>query len=371
MLSAVMLPVFIGTMALSIDAGVIALARSQLMTAADASALAAAARLASDRRLQGVTDLSPEMTAGDSAAIAFGAANSVIGKSTVIVGGDSGDITYGYMDPNNPAADLATSGWNANLFNSARVTASRNENRGGVIPTFFSGIFGSQGSKATAQSIATAQLYEISGFRDVDGQGAGMLPIVLDVNTYGQMMLGNTSDQYSWNESTKTVTSGADGVKESKLYPVASGSPGNWGTINVGVSNNSTSTLGSQIRDGITPAQLATFPGGEIKLNSSLSPPSYTFGGNPGISAGIKDDLISIIGKPVTIPIYDLNGGNGNNAWYRVIKFAGVRIVAVNFQGNPKYVIVQPAIVTDPNAQTGAPQTSWTEGGKLVLHLTR
>ncbi|MGE3819031.1 MAG: hypothetical protein AB7I30_06310 [Isosphaeraceae bacterium] len=167
------------------------------------------------------------------------------------------------------------------------------------------------------------------------------------------------------------MTSGADGVYESKLYPVASGSPGNWGTINVGVSNNSTSTLGAQIRNGVTPSQLATFPGGEIKLDTSLNPPSITFGGNPGISAGIKDDLISIIGKPVSIPIYDSNGGNGNNAWYRVVAFAPCRIVSVNFQGNPKFVIIQPAIVTDPTALIGGPQTSWTDGGKVVLRLTR
>ena len=89
----------------------------------------------------------------------------------------------------------------------------------------------------------------------------------------------------------RTVTSGADGVTESQLYPVTSGSPGNWGTINVGVSNNSTSVLGAQIRYGITPAQLATFPNSTIALDTTQTPPSITFSGNPGISAGIKDDL--------------------------------------------------------------------------------
>ncbi|MGE3821225.1 MAG: pilus assembly protein TadG-related protein, partial [Isosphaeraceae bacterium] len=50
---AVMLPVFIGFVSLSVDTAVIASARGQLLTAADASALAAALQLASDRRLQG------------------------------------------------------------------------------------------------------------------------------------------------------------------------------------------------------------------------------------------------------------------------------------------------------------------------------
>ena len=113
------------------------------------------------------------------------------------------------------------------------------------------------------------------------------------------------------------------------------------------------------------------YPGGQIQLDTTLSPPSITMSGNPGISAGISSSLQSIIGKPVTIPIYDQNGGNGNNAWYRVIAFVGVRLLSVNFQGNPKYVIIQPALVTDPTAIRGTPQPSWKSGGLLVLHLSR
>ena len=135
--------------------------------------------------------------------------------------------------------------------------------------------------------------------------------------------------------------------------------------------NNGTSLIGSQIEYGITPAQLATFPNSTISLDYTQTPPQITFSGNPGISAGIKSYLDAIIGKPVMIPIYDINGGNGNNAWYRVIAFQGVRILSVNFQGNPKYVIVQPALVNDPTGIPGTAQSSWTSGGLIVLHLAR
>jgi hypothetical protein len=54
-----------------------------------------------------------------------------------------------------------------------------------------------------------------------------------------------------------------------------------------------------------------------------------------------------------------------------VIAFAAVRIMSVDFQGNPKYVIVQPALVTDPNAVRGAAQSSWTSGGVIGLFLSR
>jgi hypothetical protein len=138
----------------------------------------------------------------------------------------------------------------------------------------------------------------------------------------------------------------------------------------VGVSNNSTSTLSSQIQYGITPQQMATFPGGVIQLNASLSPPSITFSGNPGISAGIKAALNAIIGKPVLVPIYDQNGGNGNNAWYRVIAFQPARILDVNFQGSNKYVIIQPCLMDSPAIIKGEEQ-AWTRGGQTDLFLSR
>src|SRR5262249_58541859 len=106
-----------------------------------------------------------------------------------------------------------------------------------------------------------------------------------DKTTWQTMMAGQSTDQYTYNPATNTVTSGADGITESQLYPVKNGSPGNWGTIKVGVSNNSTSTLGAQIRYGITPDQLATFPDSTIQLHAILTPPSLTLSSHPSITA--------------------------------------------------------------------------------------
>lgn len=375
LLVALLLPVFIGMMALSVDTAVVATARGQLSTAADAAALAGAQRLASEARVRGATDLSTEIALANSAAANFAQANKVLGQPLQLVQNPSndlaGDVIVGFLDPTNPHATFQAGTSYAPRYNSVRVLTERSANRNGLVPAFFSSVMGFRGSTVRVQSTATAQNYLIAGFKSVNGASAHVLPIVLDKTTYEQMLAGGTTDQYSYNPTTKAITAGPDGVTESKLYPVVSGSPGNWGTIKVGVSNNSTSVLGDQIRNGITPAQLATFPGGVIALDATQSPPSIVFSGNPGISAGIKDDLTSIIGKPVTIPIYDTNGGNGNNAWYRVVAFAGARILDVNFQGNPKYVIIQPALVTDPTAVHGGPSSSWTEGGLVLLHLTQ
>jgi Flp pilus assembly protein TadG len=374
----VLLPVLIGFAALAVDTSLIAVARGQLGTAADSAALAGAQQLASENRVRGATTLTTEITGANNQSLAFAQKNSVLGTtpvlSTNVSNATSGEIMVGYVDWTNPSSTLDSSSSATKLFNSVQVALHRDATHGGVVPTIFARLMGFSGANVTVNSTATAQAFSVSGFKASGSSNANLLPIVLDTVTWQAMMNAtspsNGTDQYTYNTSNNTVTSGADGVYESLLYPVSSGSPGNWGTINVGVSSNSTSTLGAQIRYGITPAQLATYPNSTIQLDSTQTPPSITFSGDPGISAGIKDDLTAIIGKPVVVPIYDSNGGNGNNAWYRVIAFQPSRILSVNFQGNPKYVVIQPCLINDPTAVTGTAQ-SWTKGGQVKLYLSR
>jgi hypothetical protein len=378
-----MLPLFLGLTALSVDVSVVAIARSQLSTAADAGALAGAVALADQARLQGITDLTNEINAANSAATKFVQANQVLGQTLVVT---NGDTVVGYIDPRQqplpPNTPPDTSAANQSKFNAVQVTTARDSNHGSVVPGFFSKLMGFQGSSPSVTSTAIAQNFSIAGV--TSNLNAPLLPIVLDLPTYNNMISRNPSvisDQYTWNPATTppSVTNGPDGIYESVLYPVPSGSGGNWGTINVGVSNNSTSIISNQIQYGITPAQLATYPNSTIALDYTKTPPQIPFSGNPGISAGIESALNAIIGKPVTIPIYDPTfgtGGNGNNASYTVVKFAVVRIMAVNFQGSNKYVIIQPALVNDPTAiphipGPNEPLPSWTEGGVLEVYLAR
>lgn len=375
LLFGLLLPVLVGFAALAVDTAVLATARSQLSTAADAAALAGAQQLATESRVRGTTDMSGPIAAANAQASTFAAANHVIGQGVTVVQNPNndpgGDVVVGYLDPNVLTSTMITAAGSASFFNAVQVTAARSADRGGLVPNYFGGLMGFRGSNVSVKSTSVAQNYTIAGFKTAHSASANLLPIVLDVTTYSKILARQTTDSYTYNPTTNTVTNGSDGVYESVLYPVSAGLPGNWGTIKVGVSNNSTSILGAQIRNGITPAQLATYPNGVIQLDTTLTPPAITFGGNPGISAGIKDDLESIIGKPVTIPIYDTSGGNGNNSWYHVIAFAGVRVLAVNFQGNPKYVVIQPALVNDPTAIAGTPQSSWLNGGLIVLHLAQ
>jgi hypothetical protein len=369
-----LLPAFIGMSSLAVDVAMIATARGQLRVAADAAALAAAVKLGTQNRLRGTSDLSAEISAANEQAYSFARKNKVLNAAPVLslnaTNQPGGDIVVGRRVENDPSAPLDTSAAAAPNYDSVQVTLRRDAAHGGVVPTIFAGLTGFPGSSVSVVSTATIRSFAVAGVASNGSSNVNLLPIVLDKPTWQAMMARTTLDQYSYNTTTGAVSAGADGITESKLYPVANGSPGNWGTIKVGVSNNSTSTLSSQIEYGITPQQMATFPGGVIKLDDALSPPSITFSGNPGISAGIKASLNAIIGKPVLVPIYDQNGGNGNNAWYRVIAFQPARILDVNFQGSNKYVIIQPCLMDVPELVKGKAQ-GWTDGGQLGLFLSR
>ena len=380
---AAVLPAFVGLIALAVDIAVIAVARGQISTAADAGALAGARQLLTDNHLVYLADMTSEIAAAQSSATTVATANRVLHAAPVILANASnsagGDVVVGYLNTASYSSSFTTA-TSPSLYNAVQVKVARNATHGGVIPALFSTLAGSSGTGLSATSVAVAQNYTVGSFSSSGGSNANILPIALDQTTYNAMIGGNPTklttpglpiDQYAYNPATGAVTSGQDGLYESCLYPVSNGTPGNWGTVKIGVSNNSTSTLGAQILNGITPAQLATFPGGKIQLSSATSPPSLTLGANPGISAGIKSSIDAIIGQTRFIPIYSSVTGNGNNTTYTIVKFAGVRVMASNFQGNPKYVVVQPALVIDPTATPSTVESSWSSGGLVALRLVR
>ena len=131
---------------------------------------------------------------------------------------------------------------------------------------------------------------------------------------------------------------GEDGIFETNLYPKTL-APGNRGTVDIGDSNNSTNDLARQILHGISRQDFVDLgkplvfdEHGELHLN-----------GDTGISAGIKDELASLIGKTRIVPIFTEVSGQGNNSVF-TIKSLKVRILDVKLTGkkSQKRVIVQP-----------------------------
>jgi hypothetical protein len=263
-----------------------------------------------------------------------------VGAEAPLLAGN--DVNVGYManpsDPNEALGATPSGG----LPNAVYVRVQRTSLQNGQIPLFFSRVLGFDSTAAEAE--ATAAL--VSGFDGFttpgDGSNIDILPYALDIDTWNNLTASGT-DSYSYDPSTKTVTVGGDGIKEVNLFPQGTGSPGNRGTVDIGSSNNSTSDIARQIVNGVSPAELA-YHGGELTFDANGE---LHLNGDTGISAGVKDELTSIIGKPRIIPIFNLVVGPGNNADYTIVKFVGVRVMGVKLTGSmaSKHLTVQPCNV--------------------------
>ena len=348
-LSAAVMVAMLGFVAFTVDVGFMTQTKAQMQTAADGSALAAALELPQGWGSGKTSTYSQVDTAGRSAAQTVASLHRV-GEQAAAYLDTTRDVRFGQRTMSTQGAWVET--WGSTPYNMVEVTIHRDQTLAGStatradqqLPLFFAPAMGNKSASLIAK--ATAVLSPADGFSIPAGSGlfCPVLPIAVDDVTWNNLINnGVGTDNYSYNPSTGTVTSGSDGIKEISIYPTGTGSPGNRGTVKIGVSNNSTATLGQQIQYGLSESDLAMY-GGALRIPAGGT---ITLSGNPGLSAGIKDNLAAIWGQPRAIPIFSSCTGNGNNANYTIVKFVGVRVLFSQLTGNPssKQVIVQPAAV--------------------------
>lgn len=349
-LAAVVLIVVMAFTAFAVDIGYILLAKSQLQGGSDAAALAAVLELPAALGAGAVLTSSQAEQAAREAAAATAALNRVADVSSIYLNGNR-DVRFGRYQWD-PLSGTWTRQWGVTPYNMAEVTLIRGEaftangqpNTGGDRPLslFFAPLIGND--TANVSTKATAAFPAGVGFR-ITAQSnltADILPIALDANTWNALLAGTGRDRYAYNPETGQVTSGADGILECNLYPEGTGDlpPGNRGTVDIGSPNNSTADIARQILYGVNAQDLA-YHGGELRTD--LGP--IMLNGDTGLSAGIKDELASIRGRPRAIPIFTQVANPGNNAMYTIVKFVGIRIMDVKLTGPPngKHVTIQPA----------------------------
>ena len=341
-LSAIMMIMVFGFTSFVVDVGFISLTQAQLEVADDAAVLAAALELPAGIG-RGATKTSGEVrTLATAAAVDVAGRHRAGEKNTVYADGNR-DVRFGQVVWDPIAGDWQKS-WGTAPYNMVEVTLRRNTQVGasdGPLPLFFGAVIGHRHANLSAKS--TAALIPAAGFRLPEGSSEtiDVLPFALDLQTWENLMQGisEIGDQYRYVSSSGTVSTGPDGIKELNLYPHSKSTmpPGNRGTVDFGSSNNSTADIARQIVYGLNAEDLAYF-GGELRWDEP-----FQVNGDTGISAGVKDELESIKGKPRAIPIFSEVHGPGNNAMYTIVKFVGIRILNVKLTGNPKHVIVQPA----------------------------
>ncbi len=345
----------IGITAFAIDISFVRKSQAELQRAADAAALAGCWQLV----YQGTPGTPIDMTAGVAAARTVPAQYAGLNPvCTSAPGLSQGDVVVGYL-ANPSRKDSTIVPGDPNTYNAVQVTVRRSANGNGQVPTYFARIFGLQGMNASGTATATV-INNFAGFQAPSSSGGAgnlmILPFALDKQTWDALLAGGGLDNWGYNPDTGQVSAGSDGIREVNLFPQGTGSPGNRGTVNIGANNNSTSTLCRQITSGISPADLAYYPNGQLTFNDSGH---LYLGADPGISAGCKDALASIIGQTRLIPIFASLTGQGNNAVYDIVEFVGVRILDVNLTGSmsSKHLTVQPAVVF---TRGGIPATSPT-----------
>ena len=339
-LAAVMMVAMFALLALAVDLGYVTLVRTELQSSADAAALAATWELYDSRALL------PESTPYAAQSDVFNAAQYYASRNTVAQAAPElafTDFEYGRLDPAS-SMNFIFNKDDPSYFNAVRVRVRRTADINGEVPLFFARVVGVDSNSGEAEAIAMFR-DNFSGFTmpPLDKGNLKVLPFALDINTWQAVLAGITPDLWSWDADNKQIYPWPDGVPEANLFPQGTGSPGNRGTVDVGASNNSTADIRRQILEGVTQADL-DHVGGKVELGPDGT---LELNGDTGISAGMKDALASIKGKPRVIPLFATVVGPGNNATYTIVGFAGVRIMDVNLTGqmSSKRVIIQPAKV--------------------------
>ncbi len=357
-LACLMLVGLLGMLAFSIDLGYLANSQAELQRTADAAALAACYQLIYQGTPGTPVDLTTNVQNVPVVASQYAGLNHVCQSAPSLV---NSDIVTGFLANPTVSGGTINTAANQNLFNAVQVTVRRDGTANGQVPTFFGRALGVDGSNASATATA-AFIGNFAGFQVPSTNGGTgnlmLLPFALDQQTWNSMLAGDTSvstDIWNYNSSDQVV-SGSDGIREVNLFPQGTGSPGNRGTVKIGTSNNSTATVVDQILNGISPAEMANYPNSQLTFDANGH---LYLGANPGISAGFKSALASIIGQTRFIPIFDAVNGNGNNAVYEIVAFVGIRVMDVNLTGSmsSKHLTVQPALMY---TRGGIPSTSTT-----------
>ncbi len=335
-LTAFMMIVLLGFLAFAVDLGYVQVVNTQLQRSADSAASAGAWELLDQMAADSsnVVEASQLTTAKASQ---YATLNEVAQTPPQLA---ADDVTIGHL--NNPSDQNEVMSFAVPAaYNVVQVRVQRTEAQNQTVPLFFARLLGTD-TFSREKTATAAFVNNFGGFQmPSSGENLDILPFALDMDTWDELLVGNASDNWTWNEELEQIQAGPDGVLEVNLFPQGTGSPGNRGTVDIGNTNNSTNDIRRQILEGVSAADLA-YHGGELAFdeNGELS-----LNGDTGLSAGVKFQLETIKGQPRMIPLFTSVAGPGNNAWYTITAFTGIRIMEVKLTGNMngKRVIVQPA----------------------------
>ncbi len=396
-LTAFMLFILLGVLACALDLGWVTMTKTQLRAATDSGALGGGTELLPGLGLTAFKT-PVEVAIAARAEAVRNAGNNRAGDQPSVYVDAFRDVTLGQARMNTTTGQWEFT-WGAAPYNAVQVVGRRDvpssTNGDGPLPLYFAPALGINDSELDV--LSTAVILPASGIRIPPDSGltSGLTPFALKreiwakrfrAQTHFENVLGSDPSlinssymddgpegdglemyferEYKQNgtydlvqvfddafavvdpalHTPDNIISAQDGVLELNLYPKAN-EPGNFGTVDVGTPANETPTLERQILSGPSEEDMSYFENNQI--NPSENDP-LILEGDTGISAGIKDEILAIIGQCRSILLYEGVNLQGNNAEYNIVDMVGTRWMYSDLTGNPKYLIIQPCTLSDP-----------------------
>jgi Flp pilus assembly protein TadG len=302
LISLLMIPM-LAMVAFSVDYGYLLKMKSDLQRCADCAALACV------QDLVPAADGTQDLDAVRAALRSYAASNSDPSFQVL-----SSDIEIGRYDPATIYSNVTL--LNSGIFDAVRVTLRRDASANSRVALFIAPLLGMQDAAITVTATAVLQKPTMLP------PGAKVLPFAVPENVWDGRSPGDTWSIYG------------DGKMKDDL---GNAIPGNWGTLDIGPTSNSTAALNDQITNGLKQSDIdALYNDGRITTTTYIDADvPVTMQADTGISIGLKNSMVPIHGETRIVPIYNTNSGaSGNNLEYGVVKWGVVEVVTSAWQGS-------------------------------------
>lgn len=219
---------------------------------------------------------------------------------------------------------------NSGIFDTVRVKLRRDDLANTSVALYFARIFDKDEADVSAFSTAVLQRGRYLG------PNTGVLPIAMEQGAWNELGQGENASIY-----------GDGRIEDASGEPI----PGNWGTLDIGSTANSTSELREQVINGVSQDDLdELYQQGAIPvtthIDSQVNP--LVLNGDTGFSAGIKHAIQEIHGQHRLMPIYGDTTDQGGNLIFDVIGWGAVEVVGSSWNGNKNsYIEIKKSYLYD------------------------
>lgn len=324
----------LGLLAFSIDYGFLLYVRTDLQRAADQAALAATRDLLPDAHGNQDLDAARETVRGY--------IEMNLGDGFVV---ETNDIVIGRYDPKTIYSDTINLE-NDGILDTVRVTVRRDDSfSNNSISLYFARLIGHDEAELAATSTAVLQKAQFLG------PETEVFPFAISEQAWRQIDQGEEINIYG------------DGQIEDED---GRNIPGNWGTVDIGPTSNSTAALSDQIVDGLSQNDLNSLHQQGVIATPDFIDASISIeiNGDTGLSAGLRHAVEEVEGSMKIAPIYKNTSGKGGNLEYEITGWGAIIVGESNWRGSRNSnIMIQRAYTYDQNLY---PQTDLAKTTEII-----